>query len=71
MNGIAHTIRDHINLMVDAHITIVSFPLNSYHPYERLGKIVRKEIYSLCEYDVKVSSHMLQDRIHVFHQMRA
>ncbi len=71
MKGIAHTITNHINLSVSPHITMVSFPLHSYHPYERLGKIVRDEIYSLCEYSVTYKKDRDDDRLYAYHQMVA
>ena len=65
MNGIAHTIDDkqHIDYHHTRHMTTVSYPIHSYHPYERLGSEMKQAIFSLCEYNVDYASHSSHDRL--------
>lgn len=47
--------------------TLVSFALNATHPYERLGKHMRDEIYARCDYRISYGTEPQYDRIHVHH----
>ena len=62
--------QDTINLMVPhnprANI-LVSFPLNSYNPYEGIGKQARMDVYARCSYDISYGKTPELDRIHVHH----
>lgn len=59
-----------INIMVPSqsrtHI-LVSFPLNSYHPYERLGRHIRQDIYARGDHSFTYASKPEFDRVCVFH----
>ena len=56
------------NLMISSEGNVlISFRLNATHPYERLGKHVRDEIYDRLPYRVGYGKTPAQDRISVFH----
>ena len=61
---------EYINLMVSPCVTMISFPLHSYNPYERMGKHMRDDIYAQCEYSIICKSQRDKDRMYVFHQRR-
>jgi len=66
----AHTIRDFINLHVPKNTRadiLVSFPMNTYNPYEGIGKQARMDVYARCNYSIVYGQSPELDRIHVFH----
>ena len=44
---------------------LVSYPLHSYNPYERIGKWVVQEVYVKCKYLIDYGSTASQDRLTV------
>ena len=59
---------EYINLMVHRTVTMVSVPLHSYNPYERIGREMVQAVYRHCEYSVMCKSKREDDRLYVHHQ---
>ena len=52
---------------------ITSYPIDGTHPYERLGKFIKAEIYRRCKYKIEYSTQLKADlsgdRVVVIHRV--